>query len=75
MFFRYFGIGLHALLVLMVNYFGGIRQLLLRFNGSRFKISTGPLCCLFLCLPTFKMTKYVSVLVPYSNVCLIHCFL
>nr|CAB3264590.1 organic solute transporter subunit alpha-like [Phallusia mammillata] len=53
----YFGFGLHALLVLMVNYFGGMRQLLLRFDGRFVQISTGPFCCCCFCLPSFRMTK------------------
>uniref|UniRef100_H2Y7V6 Uncharacterized protein n=1 Tax=Ciona savignyi TaxID=51511 RepID=H2Y7V6_CIOSA len=37
----YFGIGLHALLLLMLNYYGGLQQFLLRFEGSIFlEIST-----------------------------------
>ncbi|XP_018667671.2 organic solute transporter subunit alpha-like [Ciona intestinalis] len=53
----YFGFGLHALLVLMVNYYGGQTQLLRRFEGRYVQTNTGPFCCCCFCLPSFKMTK------------------
>uniref|UniRef100_H2XYW7 Uncharacterized protein n=1 Tax=Ciona intestinalis TaxID=7719 RepID=H2XYW7_CIOIN len=57
----YFGFGLHALLVLMVNYYGGQTQLLRRFEGRYVQTNTGPFCCCCFCLPSFKMTNTVYV--------------
>ncbi|XP_076823440.1 organic solute transporter subunit alpha-like [Clavelina lepadiformis] len=63
----YFGFGLHAFLVLMVNYYGGLRQLLKRFEGRYVNINTGPFCCCLFCLPSFKMTKKTFSVLWYAT--------
>lgn len=53
----YFGIALHCLLVLKVNYYGGLKQFLKCFQTRKVLIRTGPLCCCLFCLPEIAMTR------------------
>nr|XP_039267491.1 organic solute transporter subunit alpha-like [Styela clava] len=53
----YFGFAMHALLNLMVNYYGGITAMLKRLRDVRVKISTPPVCCCCRCLPEVPMTR------------------
>lgn len=53
----YFGIALHCLLVLKVNYYGGLKNFLRCFRTRKVAIHTGPLCCCLFCLPQLTMTR------------------
>jgi len=53
----YFGIALHCLLVLKVNYYGGLKQFLKCFETRTISVRTGPLCCCLVCLPELPMNR------------------
>jgi len=54
----YFGVALHCLLVLMINYYGGLKKFLRCFESRAVSIRTGPLCCCLICLPQITITRW-----------------
>jgi len=53
----YFGVALHCLLVLKVNYYGGLKSFLKCFETRTISVRTGPLCCCLVCLPELPMNR------------------
>jgi len=53
----YFAITLWHFIQLMLMYYGGEKKMIEDFGQSMVSITVPPICCVFFCLPKFKMNK------------------